>query len=220
MTLFRLDSSIRTTGSISRAVADTAEAAWLAEHPAGEIIRRDLGADPLPSDAWASAVTASWGPAESQTEQQREAVALAARLGDELLAADSFILAVPLYNWGISQHVKAWIDLVITDPRFGSGSQTPLQGRSGLLVIARGGAYGEGTPKFGWDHSTAYLTRIFAEVWGLDLRIVEAELTLADVVPAMADLKPLAAQFLATAHDAAATHGRDLGQQAAALATA
>ena len=220
MILFRLDSSIRTTGSTSRAVADTAEAAWLAEQPAGEIIRRDLGVDPLPSDAWASAVTASWGPAESQTEQQRDAVALAARLADELLAADSLILSVPLYNWGVSQHVKTWIDLVITDPRFGSGSQTPLKGRSGLLVIARGGAYGEGTPKFGWDHSTAYLTRVLGEVWGVDLRIVEAELTLADVVPAMADLKPLAAEFLAAAHDAAATHGRALGEQSAVPAAA
>jgi len=220
MTLFRLDSSIRTAGSASRAVADTAQAAWLAEHPAGEIIRRDLGVEPLPSDAWASAVTGSRTPTDQQTDSQREAITLAARLGDELLAADSFILAVPLYNWGISQHVKTWIDLVIAGPHFGSGSQTPLKGRSGLLVIARGGAYGEGTPKFGWDHSTAYLTRILSEVWGLDLRIVEAELTLADVVPAMADLKPLAAQLLATAHDAAATHGRDLGQQAAVLASA
>ena len=220
VTLFRLDSSIRTTGSISRAVADTAEAAWLAEHPEGEIIRRDLGVDPLPSDAWASAVTASWGPVEDRSEKQGDAVALAASLGDELLAADSYLFAVPLYNWGISQHVKTWIDLLITDPRFGSGSQTPLAGRSGLLVIARGGAYGEGTPKFGWDHATAYLTRILGEVWGLDLRIVEAELTLAEVVPAMADLKPLAAELLASAHDAAATHGRDLGEQAAALVTA
>jgi FMN-dependent NADH-azoreductase len=220
MTLFRLDSSIRTEGSISRAVADTAEAAWRAEHPSGEVIRRDLGTAPLPSDAWADAVTASWGPVEARTEAQREAVALAAGLADELLAADSYIIGVPLYNWGISQHVKTWIDLVITDPRFGSGSTTPLKGRSGLLVIARGGAYGEGTPKFGWDHATAYLTRVLGEVWGLDLRVVEAELTLADVVPAMAELKPLAAQFLAAAHDAAATHGRDLGIEAATVAAA
>ncbi|MEI8057290.1 MAG: NAD(P)H-dependent oxidoreductase [Actinomycetes bacterium] len=219
MTLFRLDSSIRTEGSISRAVADTAEAAWRAEHPTGEIIRRDLGVEPLPSTSWPTAVLASWTPADQHTAAQLEAVALAARLGDELLAADSIIVAVPLYNWGISQHVKAWIDLLITDPRFGSGSETPLKGRSGLLVIARGGAYGEGTPRFGWDHATAYLSLILGEVWGLDLRVVEAELTLAEIVPAMADLKPLAAEFLATAHAAAATHGRDLGEQAAALAS-
>lgn len=220
MSLFRLDSSIRTHGSTSRAVADTAEAAWLAEHPAGEIVRRDLGVEPLPADAWASAVTASWSPADQQTDSQRAAVSLAARLGDELLAADSVLLGVPLYNWGISQHVKAWIDLVITDPRFGPGSKAPLAGRSALLVIARGGAYGEGTPKFGWDHSTAYLTRVLGEVWGLDLRVVEAELTLAGVVPAMADLKPLAATLLATAHDNAAALGRDLGERAATLAAA
>ena len=40
------------------------------------------GVDPLPSDAWAAAVTAAWGPAESETEQQRDAVALAARLAE------------------------------------------------------------------------------------------------------------------------------------------
>jgi len=219
MTLFRLDSSIRLEGSISRAVADTSEAAWRAEHPTGEVIRRDLGVAPLPSDAWATAAFAGWTPVDQQTAAQRDAVALSAQLGDELLAADSHLFGVPLYNWGISQHMKTWIDLVIADPRFGAGSETPLAGRSGLLVIARGGAYGEGTPKFGWDHSTAYLTRVIGEVWGLDLRIVEAELTLADIVPAMSDLKPLAAEFLATAHAAAATHGRTFGEQAAAMAS-
>jgi FMN-dependent NADH-azoreductase len=219
MTLFRLDASIRTEGSVSRAVADSAEAAWLAEHPAGEVLRRDLGAEPLPSDVWANAVTAGWTPEAGRTEAQRDAVALAARLGDELLAADSYLFAVPLYNWGVSQHVKTWIDLLITDSRFGGGA-TPLAGRSGILVVARGGGYGEGTPKHGWDHATGYLVRILAEVWGLDLRVVETELTLADVVPAMVDLKPLAASLLASAHESAEGHGRELGQAAASQTAA
>ncbi|MDX2778035.1 NAD(P)H-dependent oxidoreductase, partial [Streptomyces caniscabiei] len=52
MNLFRLDASIRTEGSVSRALADTAEQAWLAEHPGGVVTRRDLGVEPLPGDAW------------------------------------------------------------------------------------------------------------------------------------------------------------------------
>ena len=220
MTLFRLDSSIRTEGSTSRAVADSAEAAWKAENPTGYVVRRDLGVEPLPATAWAASVTSGWVAADQQSDAQREAVLLAEQLGDELLAADSYIFAVPLYNWGVSQYVKTWIDLVISDPRFGAGTETPLAGRKAILVIARGGAYGEGTPKHGWDYATGYLTRVLGEVWGLDVRVVEAELTLAEVVPQMAELKPLAATLLAAAHDSAATHGRDLGIGSAAPASA
>ena len=49
-----------------------------------------------------------------------------------------------------------------------------------------------GTPKEGWDHSTPYLQRIFGEVFGMDVHLVEAELTLADVVPAMEALRGVA----------------------------
>ena len=48
----------------------------------------------------------------------------------------------------------------------------------------RGGGYGAGTPREGWDHATPYLLRILGDVWGADVTLVEAELTLADVVPA------------------------------------
>jgi hypothetical protein len=52
MTLFRLDSSIRTEGSVSREIADTVEAAWKQHHPDGQVVRRDVGLAPLPSDTW------------------------------------------------------------------------------------------------------------------------------------------------------------------------
>ena len=51
-------------------------------------------------------------------------------------------------------------------------------------MIARGGGYGPGTPRAGWDHATPYLQQIFGAVFGADLTVVEAELTLASVVPA------------------------------------
>jgi FMN-dependent NADH-azoreductase len=42
MTLLRVDSSIRTEGSVSREVADSLEEAWSRHHP-GPVVRRDLG---------------------------------------------------------------------------------------------------------------------------------------------------------------------------------
>ena len=41
--------------------------------------------------------------------------ALAATLTDELVSADALLFAVPLYNFGVSQHFKTYVDLVITD---------------------------------------------------------------------------------------------------------
>ena len=125
MALFRLDSSIRTEGSISREVADVVEDAWV-----GHVVRRDIGLNPLPSDAWAAAVAGSYVPEDARTPEQRQALALAATLADELLDAQTVLIATPLYNFGVPAHVKAWIDLVITDPRFGPGNR-PLEGKAG-----------------------------------------------------------------------------------------
>jgi FMN-dependent NADH-azoreductase len=107
----------------------------------------------------------------------------------------------------VPAHVKAWIDLVITDPRFGPGNR-PLEGKAVVLVAVRGGGYGAGTPREGWDHATPYLLRILGDVWGADVTLVEAELTLADVVPAMAELRAAAAASRGEAREKAATVGR------------
>jgi FMN-dependent NADH-azoreductase len=211
MTLFRLDASIRQEGSVSREVADTLQRAWQDRHPGGSVVHRDLAAEPLPAEAWPQAVAAGATPEDARTPGQRDAVALAARLADEVLAADAVVVATPLYNFGVSQHLKTWIDLLIADPRFAPGA-TPLAGRPLTLVVARGGGYGAGTPREGWNHATPYLVRIFADVFGADVTLVEAELTLADVVPAMAELRPLAAESRTRAHELAAAVGRRLAE--------
>jgi len=203
MVLFRLDASIRQEGSVSREVADTVQASWLDSHPGDTVLRRDLGAAPLPATAWATAVSAAYVDAALRTPEQAAAVELATELADELTSADAAIIAVPLYNFGIAAHVKAWIDLLITDARLASSAPQTYAGKPVVLVIARGGGYGAGTPREGWDHATSYLQRIFGDVWGMDVHLVEAELTLADVVPAMEALRPLAAQPRAHAHDTA-----------------
>jgi FMN-dependent NADH-azoreductase len=214
VSLFRLDSSIRTEGSVSREVADTLERAYLEQHPGGTVIRRDVGTAPLPSDVWATAAFAGYTPEEQRSEDQKAAVALTASLADELLRADTAVIAAPLYNFGVSQHLKVWIDLVITDPRFAPGT-TPLAGRQVAIVVARGGGYGEGTPRAGWDHATDWIRRIFGDVWGAEVTLVEAELTLADVNPAMEALRPLAAEVRAKAHELAASTGKQFAAHAA-----
>jgi FMN-dependent NADH-azoreductase len=213
VTLFRLDASINPSQSASRAIADIVEAEWRQAHPGDPVIRRHVGTDPLPADAWADAVTGARTPEADRTERQRAGVALAARLAGELAEADAVLLAVPLYNFGVSQHIKTWIDLVIAAPRDGSGANGTgplLAGKPTVLVTVRGGAYGAGTPRDGWDHSTGYLRRILADVWGAELTVVEREFTLVGVNPALDQFTELAAQLKDAAHAAAREAGRAL----------
>ncbi|UYQ70760.1 NAD(P)H-dependent oxidoreductase [Pelagibacterium flavum] len=192
--LYRLDASIRADQSVTRSLADAFAAG--ADDAFSDVIHREVGTTPLPAPAWRDAVTSMWTPPEQLTTGQENARALAAELADELISADVFLFAIPLYNFGVAHHAKAWIDLVLSEPRFVPGPKRPLEGRPGYLMTARGGGYGPGTPRHGWDHSTPYLQRILKDQWGLDLTSVEVELTLADVTPAMEALRPLAAENL------------------------
>jgi FMN-dependent NADH-azoreductase len=138
--LFRLDASIRTDGSHSRAIANLVESEWGNTHPEGSIVRRHLGVDPVPATAWPAAVVANFIPPESRTDEQKAAVALAAELTDELVEADALLFAVPLYNFGVSQHFKAYVDLVIADPRIAAGAEPVLAGEHPRLSGRKLGA--------------------------------------------------------------------------------
>ncbi|KAB1649001.1 FMN-dependent NADH-azoreductase [Pseudoclavibacter endophyticus] len=209
MSLFRLDASILPATSASRSLADLVEAEWTASHPNSTVTRRDLAADPVPATAWSDAVTGGTVAPEERTERQREARALASTLADELLAADALLFAVPLYNYGVSQHFKTWFDVAYTDPRI-DPTGTALRGKPATLVTVLGGNYDPGTPKEGWDHSTPWLRRVLEDVWGLDLRVVQRPFTLVGVNPAMDAFADAAKELKENAEADARTYGQEL----------
>ena len=213
MSLFRLDASIRVDGSHSREIADIVEREWRAAYPSEAIVRRHIGTEPVPATAWAAAVSAGMTPDNERTLEQVRAVDLAAEAVDQLVAADALLFAVPLYNFGVSQHFKAWVDLLTTDPRMAAGSAPVLAGKPAVLVTVRGGSYAAGTPREGWDHATGWMRRILADVWQLDLRVVEKEFTLVGENPALDQFTELAAQLHREAELEARAHGRSLGQR-------
>jgi FMN-dependent NADH-azoreductase len=196
MTLFRLDASILPPTSASAELADLVEAKWTAAHAGEKVVRRHLGTDPLPADAWALAASAAFVPEPDRPPAHVDALALAKDLVAEVKAADAVLLAVPLYNYGVSQHFKNWVDLVIAG---GEPGEPVLRGKPTVLATVRGGGYGPGTPRVGWDHSTPYLRRILADVWEADLTIIERELTLVGVNPALDHLKGLGSELRAKA---------------------
>jgi FMN-dependent NADH-azoreductase len=214
-TLLRVDASIRVDGSVSRALADSAEAAWHAEHPDGVVVRRDLGRHPIPATVWPAVVSAKLGmDGEPDTDRAdtAEALALAADIIAEIKNADAVLLAVPLYNFGISQHVKAWIDLLLSEHEL-AADEGPLRGKPIIFTLARGGGYGPGTPRDGWDHATPYLERIFGDVFGMNIRKAVAELTLATVTPAMAELIPASKVAEEEAHITAKEHAAAVAKE-------
>jgi FMN-dependent NADH-azoreductase len=210
MSLFRLNASIRVAGSHSRELADIVEQQWCAAHPDERVVVRDIGLDPVPATAWSTVVSAFGAPEDQRTGAQRDAIALASFAVDQLLAADALLFAVPLYNFGVSQHFKTWVDLVLTDSRL-RPPENPLAGRPAVLVTVRGGNYSPGTPREGWDHATAWMRRILEDGWQLDLKLVESQFTLVGVDPNLDQFKDMAVRIRAEAEEAARQHGRALG---------
>ncbi|WNG81407.1 NAD(P)H-dependent oxidoreductase [Mycobacterium sp. ITM-2016-00316] len=178
--LLHLDSSVQEDRSVSRRLTARAADRWRAAHPAGTATYRDLFADPLPH------------------LDPRTSATLSATLIDEVKAADTVILGLPLYNFGPPSTVKAWVDHIVAvglsiDENTGAGL---LGGTDLVAVETRGGGYGPGTPREGWDHAQTWLAH-GVSLTGLQPRFVVVELTMAETNPAMADLRGLAAQSLA-----------------------
>jgi len=197
--LLHIDSSIRGPQSVSRRLTARAAAAWRAAHPEGTVCYRDLGKNPLPHLDEAGAL-ARLVPADQHTPEQRASWALSEELVNEVKQADVILLGLPLYNYGVPSSVKAWVDHLIApglayDPATNEGL---LGGRDLVVVATRGGGYGAGTPREGWDHAEAWLPHGLS-LTGLEPRFITAELTLAPVNPAMAELVPLYEQSLAAA---------------------
>jgi FMN-dependent NADH-azoreductase len=199
--LLHLDASIQGDRSISRALSARAAARWREANPGGTVTYRDLAADP-PSHLGPAAAQARFVPPDRHNEEQAAAWAVSVELVGEVAAADTVLLGLPVYNFGPASTVKSWVDHLVapglsTDPASGDGL---LGGREMIVLEARGGGYAPGTPREGWDHAQPWLPHALS-LTGLEPRFIVAELTLADVHPAMADLRELAAASLRAAEE-------------------
>jgi FMN-dependent NADH-azoreductase len=82
-------------------------------------------------------------PAGQRTPEQAELAAIADTLIAELQAADTIVIASPVYNFGPPATLKAWADLVAragTTFRYtATGPQGLLKGKKAFLAMASGG---------------------------------------------------------------------------------
>jgi FMN-dependent NADH-azoreductase len=207
--LLHLDSSADLETSRSRAIGATFVEAWLAADPQNTVTRRDLHTDPLPHLVDSSL---HW-PAHARPEGANppaDAEALQAALILELLAADVLLVGAPLYNYSMPSTLKAWIDYIHV-PGVTAGDVQPLAGRPAVIITSRGGSYDEGSPTAGWDHAVPALQLILGTALGMPVTVITTSLTLAEVIPELADQIGRSREELALAHDEAASAGSRLG---------
>jgi FMN-dependent NADH-azoreductase len=194
--LLYIDSSVRGEHSVSRRLTARAADRWRAAHPGATVTYRDLGANPIPHLDAATGL-ARMVTAERRTPAEDASFALSAELIEEIKQAETVLLGLPLYNFGPPSTVKAWVDHIIaTGLSIDAETHTGLLDDTDFIVLAsRGGGYGPGTPREGWDHAQTWLSHALS-VTGLQPRFITAELTTADANPKMAHLKSLAAESL------------------------
>jgi FMN-dependent NADH-azoreductase len=214
--LLHIDSSLFSEASVSKEIARTFRQTWAAEHPGGLVTYRDLGAEPVPALTEA-ALFATQVPEAERTPEQTAALRTREELVNEVLAADAYLLAAPMYNWGVAGTFKVWLDQIVLVGTTAGGDVPPLAGRPATVVLSYGGGYFPGSPREGWDFVQPYLETVLAKAMGLDVTFVTAQLTLAERNPAMAELIPQSKQLRAQAHEQAEISARAL---AARFATA
>jgi FMN-dependent NADH-azoreductase len=180
--LLHLDSSLRTEGSRSRQLSARYAERWQARYPEGRVTYRDLAADPVPHLNHA-AFSARFVPAADRTAEQAAASAVTEKLVDEVLAADTIAIGMPLYNFGPPSTFKAWFDRIVSERTSGK-----LGGKEFVVVTARGGGYQPGTPRHGWDHREPWLRHALTTLGVTDVVFIDTELTLARESPAMLPL--------------------------------
>ena len=114
----------------------------LAAKTGASVTTRDLAANDLPYVS-AERFAANLTPAADRTAEQAEFAAIADTLIAELHAADTIVIASPIYNFGPPATLKAWADLVAragTTFRYtATGPEGLLKDKKAYVAIASGG---------------------------------------------------------------------------------
>ena len=142
----------------------------LAARLGGKVVVRDVTTVPhLDGERFAAFNT----PGGARTPAQRAAVEYSDALIAELKTADTIVIGVPMYNFGIPSTLKAYFDHVaragITFKYTDKGAVGLVTGKKAYLVLARGGHYGDA------HAHTSYVRDFLAFIGITDVETVYAE---------------------------------------------
>ncbi|HMA32547.1 MAG TPA: NAD(P)H-dependent oxidoreductase [Casimicrobiaceae bacterium] len=174
MTLLQIKTSIFGDAGQSSRLADAFIESRRAAAPGCRVVVRDLARDPVPHLTGARFGAFVAAP-ETRTVEQQAVVAESDALIDELRSADTIVVGLPMYNFGVPSTLKAYFDHVaragVTFRYSDSGPVGLLTGKKAYVFATRGGLYA-GTPR---DLQTAYVRDFLAFLGITDVEFVYAE---------------------------------------------
>ncbi len=178
MNMLQIDSSILGEHSASRRLTAAIANRFTTLFPGSTHVYRDVVEREVPQVTGSLAAFASIAP-EQQSAELRRAAAEREAVVDEVLAADVVIIGAPMYNFGISSQLKAWIDaLAVPGKTFkyeDGGPKGLLGGKRIIVASTRGNIYVAGSPYAALDHQETYLRSFFSFLGVPDIEVVRAE---------------------------------------------
>lgn len=173
-TLLQLNTSLFSGNGQSSQLAERFVALWRSRNPEGQVITRDLAQDPVPHLDGARFLAFLAKP-EARTAEQQAVAAYSDALIEELKGADTIVLGLPMYNFGVPSTLKAYFDHIaragITFRYTENGPEGLLKGKKAFVFAARGGRYA-GTPL---DSQTGYVRDFLAFLGITEVEFVYAE---------------------------------------------
>lgn len=178
MNVLHIDSAITGEASVSRKLSAAIVAGLTRAAPAAEVVYRDLGAQPLPYFSAETMAGVTVVP-QPQPPADQALVQLDSQVLREFMEADTIVVGVPMYNFGVPAQLKSWIDyLSVKGVTFQYTAEGPVGlagGKRVILASARGGLYGPGAPAASLDHQEPYLLAVLGFFGIDDVTVVRAE---------------------------------------------
>ena len=176
--ILRIDASARRTGSVSRDLVDHIVARLTDAAPA-TVITRDLSQSlPHVDENW---IGANFTPADDRTDEQKATLGLSDSLVAEVQAADTLVIGLPIYNFGVPAALKAWIDMIarvgVTFAYTSEGPKGLLTGKRAIIAVASGGTQ-VGSD---YDFATGYVRHVLGFIGISDVQFVSADRTAMDL---------------------------------------
>lgn len=151
MKLLYIQASPRLMRSHAKAIADAFVEAWRKFNPDSTVAQKSLFEIDLP-EFYGDAVDARYlvGAGLPSTQEQKDAWAAVKTYADEFAGYDRYVIATPMWNFGLPYKLKHYLDLVIqpkiTFMREDDAYKQAAAQKKVALFLSRGGQYQEGSP--------------------------------------------------------------------------
>ncbi|MEC7547627.1 MAG: NAD(P)H-dependent oxidoreductase [Pseudomonadota bacterium] len=178
--ILRVDSSMRTEGSVSRDLADK-----LVEQLSNantQVIVRDLAKGiSLIDENW---IGANFTDPAERSEEQKGFLAASDELVGELHDADTIVITAPVYNFHVPAALKAWIDMVArareTFRYTENGPEGLLKGKKAYVIVTSGGTVLDSE----YDFVSGYLKHVLGFIGITDVSFIDGSGLMLDATKA------------------------------------